>query len=575
MPFLDLKLKLANAISEHFGKHIDPQTLQAELVSPPNVALGHVALPCYKLSKDLTRPAQEIAKELAAHLSGVGYCATVAGPYVNIKFDPVALYNSTVSLIYEAQSRYGSDSSGARQCVVLEYCSPNIAKKLAFQHIRSSLIGNTLASVYRYLGYEIKRINFVGDWGSQFARLLTAVELWGDRSRLNPSNISDSMDHLFSIYVKFHKELEANPTLIEEVGRNLKRLEQGESKWLETWQVIRKISLAAMDQTLSRMDVQFDYVEGESQYIEAIEKTLEEIKSKTGARPSEGAFVVDLPGMETPALIQKRDGTTLYLTRDIAAAMDRFQRFQFNRSLYVVSEQQRLHFRQLFGVLTKMGFQWADRLEHISFGTVLFGAGKMSTREGNVVFLDDLLNEARELAVAECAAKNPDLKDKTEVAEMVGVGAVIFGELSAHRTRDINFDWKSALSLDGETGPYVQYAAVRCSSLLEKAAERKTQVETFEPIAQHAFAPEEEVLLLELSKFRASLHRVVTENEPYHLTHALIDLTKAFNRFYYQLPVLQATDTAQRNVRLALVRSTHQVLVNGLTLLGIRCPKEM
>jgi arginyl-tRNA synthetase len=344
------------------------------------------------------------------------------------------------------------------------------------------------------------------------------------------------------------------------------------------WKIIREISTEAMNKTLQRMNVGFDFIEGESHYISQIGGPLERLKKETPARISEGAWIIEIPGITTPALIQKKDGTTLYLTRDVAGALDRFARFSFDKHFYIVSEQQRLHFQQLFGILKLMGLDWAERCEHLSFGTVLFGSEKMSTREGRVILLDKLLDEARDLALAECTKKNPSLSNKEEVAEMVGVGAIIFGELSTHRTRDMEFDWKTILSFEGETGPYVQYSAVRCKSLLDKANEKnESSIASLDlsQISQYVFSQEEESLIVCLSQFRSSLHRIVQDNEPYHLTHYLIDLAKAFNRFYYKHPVIQATDLLSREVRLELVRSTHSVLETGLRLLGISCPQQM
>ncbi len=470
MPFFELKKTLAERIAAFLNHpEISVDTLLQELSSPPNIAMGHVAVPCFRMAKLFKKPTDKIAAEIANHCSGGELTGKAAGPYANFRWNPAYLYQETLNRVLKEGAAYGSDKSGAGKHIVVEYCSPNIAKKLAFQHIRSTLIGNTLSNVYDFLGYETERMNFVGDWGSQFARLLAAVELWADKTRLNPNDISSSMDHLFELYVRFHKEVDQDPALLEKASRCLQDLEERKPEATALWKSIREISLKAMDLTLKRLSVKFDHVEGESHYVGAIDSTLKDIKEKTGARLSEGAWIVDVEGLSTPALIQKRDGTTLYLTRDLAAAIDRHTRFKFEKALYVVSEQQKLHFQLLFGVLAKLGYTWASKCEHLSFGTVLFGAEKMSTREGRVIFLDDLLNEARALALAECTAKNPTLANKEVVAEQVGIGAIIFGELSAHRARDIEFDWKQILAFDGETGPYVQYSLVRCHSLLEKA----------------------------------------------------------------------------------------------------------
>jgi arginyl-tRNA synthetase len=576
MPFFDWKKQLAQELCGVL-KHpeITVDSLLPEFTTPPQLQMGHLALPCFRIGKLLGKPAGKLAQELTAQVTNAQVTVTSAGPYLNFKINPSVLFQSTLAELNKQGEAYGSDNSGDQKRVVLEYCSPNIAKRLGFQHIRSTLIGNVLANIYRRLGYEITRINFIGDWGTQFARLVAAFELWGNKDLLNPDQLQSSMDHLLQIYVKFHKEVESHPEYLEKASVCLQRMESGDKEVMELWKKIREISTIAMNLTLKRMNVEFDFVEGESHYISHINSTLEQVKEKTQARLSEGAWIVEIPGISTPALIQKKDGTTLYLTRDIAGAIDRQQRFNFHKHYYVVSEQQRLHFQQLFGILDKMGFSWAKNCEHLSFGTVLFGAEKMSTREGRVILLDDLLNEAKALALAECTQKNPDLPEKEAVAEMVGVGAIIFSELSTHRTRDMEFDWKTILSFEGETAPYVQYSAVRCRSLLVKAAGKASLGKEVPDSSGYTFSQEEEALILLLSKYRSTLHNIVHDNEPYHLTHYLVDVAKAFNRFYYKHPVLQATEQSVRDLRLHLVKATQAVIENGLQLLGISCPKEM
>jgi len=576
MPFQKLKSELATALTETLAHpEFTSETLFNELGTPPNLALGHLALPCFRMAKAFKKNPQAVAVELVTKMKGPRWDVTAAGPYANFRFSPQELFQSTFKAILAEGDRYGSDTDGNQRPILIEFCSPNIAKQLGFHHIRTTLIGSTLANIYDYLGYKTERMNFVGDWGSQFARLLAAFEQWGDKSQLSMKDIPKAMAHLSEIYVRFHKDLEQNPERLEKANASLKKLEAGDAQVIALWKSISEISIAAMEKTLSRLHVRFDHVDGESQYVPQIAPMLDEVKEKAGARLSEGAWIVEVEGYTTPALIQKRDGTTLYLTRDIAAAADRAKRFSFEKMLYVVSEQQRLHFQLLFGVLKKMGFAWADKCEHLSFGTVLFGSEKMSTREGRIILLEDILNEAKSLALVECTAKNPDLANKEEVAEMVGVGAVVFGELSCHRQRDIEFNFKEILAFEGETGPYVQYAAVRCQSLMEKAREAGMLSDTVPSTEDYPFAAEEEALILELSKFRSALLSSVRDNEPYHLTHYLIDVAKAYNRFYYRFPVLQASEAKPRDVRLWLCRGTRQVLVNGLRLLGISCPKEM
>jgi arginyl-tRNA synthetase len=576
MPFSELSKTLASQIEGQWKhKELTADWIQSEFGTPPNPKLGHLSLPCFKASKVLGKPSNEVAKGLATALTSDDVTVTATGPYANFRWNPTKLYKRIAGAVFDQKKAYGSDSSGASKTILIEYCSPNIAKKLAFQHIRSTLLGNVIANIYDHLGYKTERLNFVGDWGSQFARLLAAVELWGDPTLLTSGSLAQAMDHLFEIYVRFHQEAEKDPSYLEKASKCLQLLEAGDEKTKALWKQIRDLSLKSAEQTLSRLSVRFDHVEGESAYIESIGQTLEDVKTKAHARVSEGAWIVEVEGIPTPALVQKKDGTTLYLTRDIAAAADRFKRFGFDRMLYVVSEQQRLHFQLLFGVLKKMGSGWADRCEHLSFGTVLFGAEKMSTREGRVIFLDALLDEAKERAMAESLKKNPDLKNKEAIAEMVGTAAIIFGELSANRQRDIEFSWEQMLALDGETGPYVQYALVRCGSLLAKAELKAPVAPLSEAPAGYVFAEEEENLLLAIGRLGSVLHQCVRDSDPVHLTRYLIDVSKSLNRFYYQLPVLQATDPTQVQIRLSLVQATAQVLENGLSLLGIACPKEM
>lgn len=575
MPFFDLKRELSQRIVEHLKlEGLTEFQVLGDFGSPPKAEMGHLALPCFRISKMMKKKPNEVAQLLVDANLMPGVTATVAGPYANFRLDTQRLCREVMNGVQQRAAQFGSDTSGKDKRIIIEYCSPNIAKRLAFQHIRSTLLGNTLSNVYAFLGYDVERMNFVGDWGTQFARLLAAVELWGDRNSLSLEDVDGSMKQLFELYVRFHKEVDKDESLLPSASKALASLEKQDETATKLWKTVREISLAAMERTLARLNVKFDHVEGESTYIPDMERTLEEVKAKADAKLSEGAWIVEVDGVKTPALIQKRDGTTLYLTRDIAAAVDRENRFHPDQMFYVVSEQQALHFKLLFGVLKKMGHDWADRCGHLSFGTVLFGSDKMSTREGRVVFLDDLLNEAQALALKECTEKNPDLPNKEEVAEKVGIGAIIFGNLSGHRTRDIRFDWDQVLALDGETGPYVQYSVVRCKSLIRKAAEKGVQVSPYVD-TPYEFAPEEDALIVSLTQFRSVLHQVVRENDPFYLTRYLIDLAKAFNRFYYQLPVMQASDPAQRQMRLNLVDCTRQVLSNGLDLLGMAAPEEM
>lgn len=570
MPHIQFKKQLATELKKRCQLAQNEEDILKEFTTPPNIELGHIAFPCFKFAKEHKKNPAVIAKEFSEKFYNSAFKAKEAGPYINFKFPLKEFYKTVSSQIAKSKQAYGGQDSAPNQKIIIEYCSPNIAKRLGFQHIRSTLIGNTLANIYKHLNYNVTRINFIGDWGTQFAKLLAAYEKWGDSNLLSLKDIPSSMEHLLSLYVKFHKEIEENPEYEKLSSLYLQKLEKKDPKAFALWKLIRQISLESMQHVLTRMHVNFDVIEGESEYIDSIEKTLTEIKQKAKAEISDGAWIVKVEGSEVPALIQKKDGTTLYLTRDIAAALQRKQTYNFDKMLYVVSEQQKLHFQLLFSVLKKMGETWSTECEHVSFGTVFFGEDKLSTRQGNVLFLESVLNEAKKRALELCLEKNPELPNKEEVAEQVGVGAILFGELTTHRQRDFEFKWEHILTFEGETGPYIQYTLVRCNSLLEKLKSPKIITES-----PAEWVLEEEGLLSTLSRFQESLLQCVEENEPFYLTKYLSELAKAFNRFYYKVPVIQCTNSELQLMRISLVLMTKQVLENGLNLLGIECPQEM
>jgi len=570
MPYLEWKTEISSLLSSAVGG--SSESWYEQLAPAPKLELGHFALPCFRMAKEQKKAPPAVAAELAAKIKHPTITASVAGPYLNFTVNPNRIVSETLAKIEQEKANYGSDQTGKNKKILIEYCSPNIAKRLAFQHLRSTLIGNTLANIYRVLGYETLKMNFVGDWGTQFAKLVAAIETWAPNTDWDKMDPAQVMQKLFDLYVRFHQEEAGNAQLEQKASQFLQEMEKGNPRLLSIWKSVRAVSLQEVERTLERIQVRFDVVEGESEYVENLLKDLEKVKKQSGAVLSEGAWIVEVEGLPVPALIQKRDGTTIYLTRDIAAAISRYQRHQFTESLYVVGEQQKLHFQQLFGVLKKMKEPCAEKCMHVTFGTVMFGKEKMSTREGRVIFLEDLLKEAHKRALEECTIKNPELKNKEEVAERVGIGAVIFAELSTHRTRDMEFDWKKILAFEGDTGPYVQYAAVRCQSLMEKAGWKSKG--GYQVDKNYVPTPEEHALSFLLAQYRQVLHQCVREKDPFFLTNYLIDIARALNRFYYENPVLQAEAKVQE-FRLNLVQSAFQVLLNAMTLLGMKCPKEM
>ena len=464
---MELFHKLASLIAQALARE---GVNEAELIpliaghftEPPERKLGHVALPCFVLSKYLRKSPVLIAQQVTALLQAKGIPTDTAGAYCNLHI-PVTLLtqasliqNKTPLFVPPPHALPPTDSY-----ILLEFCSPNIAKRLGFHHIRTTLLGATLARTYRALNYEIKTANYLGDWGKQFASLLAAYEAHGSPSLEEDKSPHHCMDILMEIYKNKPAEAEAD--------KWLRRLESHDAHAVELWKKIRRLSVQSLTATLSRLSVAFDITLSESEVARNAPETLKQLKQLSETRLSDGAYVVDVPGVPVSALIQKSDGTSLYLTRDISLALTRLQDSKLLRCFYIVSEQQRLHFNQLFGILRLLG-QPAEKMAQLGYGTVRLGKAKMSTREGNMVLLDAVLDEAFERAVHICTDKNASNPNLTSTAEDIALGAVVFGALSHRREKDIEFNWDEVLNLEGDSGPYIQYALVRAKSLLRKAA---------------------------------------------------------------------------------------------------------
>jgi arginyl-tRNA synthetase len=548
---------------------LDEAELQRAIEVPPSVELGDYAFPCFPLARSLRKAPQAIATELATAFQPTALIkeARAAGPYVNFFVDRVAYTRAGLGAILEQGSGYGKSTEGVGKTVVVDYSSPNIAKPFGVGHLRSTVIGNALYRIHDHLGYRVMRINHLGDWGTQFGKLIVAFKRWGNETDLT----THAIQTLYDLYVRFHSEVETHPELEDEARGWFKRLEDGDPEAQAIWQRFRDLSLQEFARIYERLGITFDSQAGESFYEPYLDQTIERIRQAGLVSVSDEALIVDLrPYNMPPCLLRKKDEATLYATRDLAAAMYRHETYGFWKMLYVVGADQRLHFQQVFKVLELMGFPWAKDCVHVDFGLIRFHDEKMGTRRGNIIFLEDVLDRAVELAEQIVHEKNPELPDKRQVAEAVGIGAVIFTDLSTRRVKDVNFEWEKVLTFEGETGPYVQYTHARACSVLRKADQPLRSDVDYSPLTQdEAFD-----LVRLLTDYPAVLRRAAENSEPFFVTDYLLTLSERFNKYYHNYRIL-TDDTAVREARLWLVKSVQTVIESGLTMLGIKAPEEM
>jgi arginyl-tRNA synthetase len=543
-----------------------------KLEQPRDPKLGDFAFPCFPLAKALKKAPPAIAAELAGALDADldGITAEASGPYINFRVEPALLAETVVGAALEAGTSYGSSQEGAGKKIVIDLSSPNIAKPMSVGHLRSTVIGGALQRIFDTLGYETVGINHIGDWGSQFGKLIAALDRWGAEMDLE----SDPIRALLALYVRYHEEEESDPELAEAGRAAFRALEGGEDKEVrKKWEHITALSLVEFDKIYERLGVSFDEVRGEAFYETYLESAVERVEAAGITEMSEGAMIVDLSHISDntpPCLLRKTDGTTLYATRDLAAVFHRWELYDFTRCLYVVGGDQRLHFQQLKGVLQRMELAWEERVEHIAFGMMRLPEGKMSTRKGRVVFLEDVLDRAVEEALRIVGEKNPDLAGAEEIAEKVGVGAVVFNDLRRERIKDVEFDWDEILSFEGETGPYVQYTHARLASIQRKAADR----------GEGGGAPDWSALedargvLLRIGRFPDVIRSAARNAEPSEVTTWLLGLSREVNGWYAAHRVL-GQDSGVTAARLALVRASQLAIAAGLKLLGIAAPEEM
>lgn len=534
---------------------------------PPQGKMGDYAFPCFLLASIMKKSPAQIAAELGKSIQHP-YIehVDVVGPYVNFFLNRQAVGRKIIDEILKKKARYGDLSIGQGENITIDLSSPNIAKPFSMGHLRSTVIGNALANIVEKCGFTPVKINHLGDWGTQFGKLITAYKMWGDEERVKENPIQE----LLALYVRFHEEAEKDFELEEEGRHWFKKLEDGDEEALYLWKWFRTASLKEFGRIYQLLGIEFDSYHGEAFYNDKMEAVIKELEEKNLLTESDGAMVVRLEESNLPpCLIKKSDGATLYATRDLAAALYRKREYHFAKSFYVVGGEQALHFKQLFLVLKKMGYTWADELYHIPFGMMLKDGKKMSTRKGKIVLLEEVLQDAIRAARDAIESRNPNLENKDEIARMVGVGAVIFHDLKNDRLNDIEFSLEAMLTFEGETGPYLQYTYARACSLLRKSHVPNSHTSLYEVFEDDKAWS----IIFLLSRFEEVIASAFFEFNPSRIAKYLLDLSQLFNKYYGTVKILEENDGLV--ARLKLVKATSIVLREGLRLLGIGTPERM
>jgi arginyl-tRNA synthetase len=559
------KIDAAKELHNLLQASLSLEKIERLLEKPKHEQHGDLAFPCFELAKAFRKAPAIIAAELAEKLQAPLFAKVEAvGPYVNIFLNRTHVNQDIIATILTEEQSYGNQTFGKEKTIVIDYSSPNIAKPFSMGHLRSTVIGNSLKRISEKCGYQVLGINYIGDWGTQFGKLIAAYKKWGSEEKVKQNPIKE----LFRLYVYFYEQVKENPKLEDEGRAWFKKLEDGDEEAVRLWTWFRSESLQEFSRIYDLLGVKFDSFNGEAFYNDKMDKMVELLRHKGLLTESDGAEVVLLEeeGMP-PCLIKKSDGATLYATRDLTAAIYRQAMYKFDRALYVVGGEQSLHFEQIFAALKKMGYSWVEGMSHVPFGLILKDGKKMSTRKGKVVLLEEVIAEAIALARRNIEEKNPSLPNKEEVARQVGVGAILFHDLKNERIHNIEFSLEHMLKFEGETGPYVQYTHARASSILRKAGFTPSNI----AVKLQDDASWTVVKLLE--SFPVVVETAFERYEPSHISKYVLDLAQAFNKYYGNVRILEENE--QQQSRLALVYAVTIVLKEGLRLLGIESPDEM
>ena len=557
---------VAKAVYDIVKDDLTLEQVEQLLENPKSAEHGDVAFPAFSLAKVYRKAPQQIAADLAEKIDCANFeKIEVVGPYLNFFMNKELISKKVLQTVVKEKEHYGDSNIGNQGTVPIDMSSPNIAKPISMGHLRSTVIGNSIGFIMEKIGYQPIRINHLGDWGTQFGKLIVAYKKWGSEEAVKAEPINE----LLRLYVQFHEVAETEPELNEEARAWFKRLEEGDEEAIQLWQWFRDESMKEFNKIYDLLEVQFDSLNGEAFYNDKMDEIVELLEEKHLLNEDKGAEIVDLSAYDlNPALIKKSDGATLYITRDLAAALYRKRTYDFKQSLYVVGNEQSYHFKQLKAVLKEMGFDWSDDMHHIPFGLITQGGKKLSTRKGKIVLLEEVLNEAIQSAKEQISEKNPDLENKDVVAKQVGVGAVIFHDLKNDRLNTFDFNLEEVVRFEGETGPYVQYTHARAVSLLEKAG--------FVPSETADYALNDDIsweVVKLVQKYPETVLSAGEKYEPSVIAKHAIKLAQAFNKYYAHTKIL--ADDEQKKARLALVYAVTVLLKEDLRLLGLHAPDKM
>lgn len=564
-----MKEQLIDILAENI-QELEKEEIASALEIPKKSDMGDFAFPCFKLAKIYRKAPNMIAEELTGKILEKNYDifsrVENVGGYINFFFAKEQFAKQLMKTI--SAENYGSSTEGEGKTICIDYSSPNVAKNFHVGHLRTTIIGNSLYKIYSKLGYHVERINHLGDWGTQFGKLIVAYKRWGSKEEVEKNGIAE----LMKIYVKFHQEAEKDDSLNDEARAWFVKMEQGDEEALSIWQWFKDISLVEYKRIYKLLGMEFDHYTGESFYRDKTQDVVDKLNAKHLLVESDGAHIVPLDDYNmAPCLIMKKDGSSIYATRDLAALFYRKETYHFDKCIYVTGLEQKLHFAQVFKVIELLGYDWYDQLVHVPYGLVSMEGGKLSTRNGNVIYAEEILHESIRKIYEIIEEKNPDLEDKETVARQVGIGAIIFNDLYNQRIKDVVFNWDKILNFDGETGPYVQYTYARCASVLRKAGE----VTIPEEIDYSVLTDEVTMnLLKDITRFPGVVKDAAEKYEPFMISRFAVSVAQHFNKFYHDCQI-NVDDENIKIARLKVVSVTMRVIKDALELLGIECPEQM